>query len=236
MPKFVDAEREFGLALQSARQMDSRLLETRIMTNIASVQFLRGSLRKADATANAGIATAVGAAAEWKPFLLGVRSQIAFARGDSTAAAHMIERTFAGVDLATSIMPFRDFHATAYQIYETRGDFAKALAHLRAFKRLDDDGRDVAASANAALNGARFDAANQDLRISELKAERIEGELRLARSHNRLRGLVQFGSLIAAAAQPSLPRSCSRCGRRGAVAKRWPPPTPCSATSRTMTC
>jgi diguanylate cyclase (GGDEF)-like protein len=186
MGEFDKAEREYRLALAIARQMDSALLEARIITNIASAQFLQGRLDVADATAVAGLGRATGGAAEWRPFLWGVRAQIAQAQGRNLAASGLIERTFAGVDLKTSTMPYRDFHAAARNIYEALGRPSQALAHLAAFKRLDDEARDVAVSTNAALMSARFDAANQELRITKLKAQKAQREIALAQSERRL--------------------------------------------------
>jgi diguanylate cyclase (GGDEF)-like protein len=171
--QFSKAEEAYREALAIAAKMDSPLLRVRILTNIASAQFLQGELAGADATARKGLALGRGAASEWRPFLFGVRAQVAHARGDLETAAALIEETFAGVAIASSAMPFRDFHLTARDTYETLGRHREALAHMKALKRLDDESREVAASTNAALMGARFDAANQELRI--------------AKSENRLR-------------------------------------------------
>jgi len=48
-----------------------------------------------------------------------------------------------------------------------------ALAHLYAFKRLDDQGRTLVASANLALLGAQFDFATQQLEIAQLRAAKL---------------------------------------------------------------
>jgi diguanylate cyclase (GGDEF)-like protein len=167
--------------------MDSPLLEARIITNIASAEYLQGEFANADRTATAGLRRASGAAAEWRPYLWGVKAQVAYARGDLPTAARLIERTFAGVDLAHSTMFYRDFHDTARYIYQDLGKDREALAHLAALKRLDDEGREVAASTNSALMSARFDAANQELRITKLKADRAQRDLMLAQSEQRLR-------------------------------------------------
>jgi diguanylate cyclase (GGDEF)-like protein len=163
--EFRRAEEAYQQALASAKAIGSPLLEARILTNITSAQFLQGNLDKADRTARRALALTNGPAAEWKPFVWGVMAQIAHARGDHVTAAGLIEQTFAGVDLKTSTMLFRDFHATARSVYETQGRFGEALAHLGALKRLDDEASKVAASANTALMNARFDAAHQELRV-----------------------------------------------------------------------
>jgi diguanylate cyclase (GGDEF)-like protein len=187
MGEFGKAEHEFALALATARSMDSPVLEVRILNNLASAQHLQGKLALADATASEGLRLATGAAAEWRPYLWGVKAQVAYARGDAATAARLLERTFAGVDLKTSPMAYRDFHATARYVYEALGKDKEALRHLEAFKRLDDEARDVAASVNSALMSAQFDAANQEARIAKLKAQEAERGIKLAQSEQRLR-------------------------------------------------
>jgi diguanylate cyclase (GGDEF)-like protein len=200
MGEFGKAEQEFAEALKVAREMHSPLLEVRILTNLAEAQALQGHLQQADATAAAGLEKASGGAAEWGPYLWGVRAQVAYARGDTQGALRLIERTFNGVDLESSTMSYREFHATAQHIYESLGRYREALRHLKAYKRLSDEGREVAASVNAALMGARFDAANQNLRIAKLKAQKAEREAKLTRSEQRLRLITWLTAIGAAAA------------------------------------
>jgi diguanylate cyclase (GGDEF)-like protein len=199
MGEFAKAEQEYRLALEIARKMQSPLLEVRVLTNVASAQYLQGKLGQADSAAAAGLEQAIGAAAEWRPYLWGVRAQVAHAKGDAATAERYLERTFAGVDLKRSTMHYRDFHATARYVYEGLGRNKEALHHLAAFKRLDDEARDLAASTNSALMSARFDAANQELRITRLKAERAAREAALARSEQRLR-LITWGTAIGGSA------------------------------------
>jgi diguanylate cyclase (GGDEF)-like protein len=197
--RLPEAEAEFRRALALAREIDSSTLEVRILTNIAAAQVAAGKLTQADATARAALRLAVGEDATWQPFLWGVRAQVALANEDFVTAERLIESTFAGVDIETSIMPFRDFHDTAHRIYQSRGRFADALAHLSALKRLDTEAREVAASANSALMAARFDAANQQLRITKLKAEQLQREKVIEASRERMENLMLYGGLSAAA-------------------------------------
>ena len=161
----------YSLALDAARATGSPLLETRILTNIASAQYLGGDLAKAEATLARGFAIAKGEAAEWQPFLWGVKAQVAHARGRHRAAATFLERTFAGQDFAKTTLLFRDFHETGYFVRLKLGDFEKAAAHLAALKRLDDEARETAASTNFALMSARFDAETQELRLAQSRSE-----------------------------------------------------------------
>ena len=203
MGEFGKAEHEYGLALGIARGMESPLLQVRVLTNLASSQQLQGKLAKADATALDGLRLATGPAGEWRPYLWGVRAQVAYARGDAATAAGYLERTFAGVDLKTSPMPYREFHATARNVYEALGRDRQALHHLAAYKRLDDEAREVAASTNSALLSAKFDAANQEARIARLKAQEADREMKLARSEQRLR-LITWLTAIGGAASAAV--------------------------------
>ncbi|MBK6705503.1 MAG: hypothetical protein IPG56_18235 [Caulobacteraceae bacterium] len=118
-------------------------------------------------------------------------SAAAYARGDSIRAAELILRTFQGEDLSATTVPFRDFHRSAHEIYSALGNERLALRHLEAFKRLDDEARDVAANANMALMGAQFDFASQELQISQLRTQPLEAEA-------RQRTLIFFGALAIA--------------------------------------
>ena len=191
--RYADAEREFGLALEAARAMDSDLLEARILSNLASTQTLRGDLERAEATARLGLRISQRSAVGWEPYLWGVRAQIALARGELQTARRYIERTFVGVDLNESTLTFREFHDTARQIYFRLGDATTAFRHFTAYKRLDDEARNIAASTNAALMTARFDATNQELRIARLKAGELQREADLAASRQRLERVQTIG-------------------------------------------
>jgi signal transduction histidine kinase len=161
----VAAEAGFRDALAIAEKMDSPMLRARILSNIATVQIARGQAEQAKRTIALGLSLAD---ANWKPFLLGVRAQAAFALGQTAQAGRDIDAAFAGQDFARTTTAFREFHESGWKIHQARGDRAKALAHLTAFKRLDDEARNVAASANTALMGAQFDFANQELKIARL--------------------------------------------------------------------
>jgi signal transduction histidine kinase/ActR/RegA family two-component response regulator len=194
MGRFADAELEYKQALRVAKRLGSPMLEVRILTNIALAELRNGKVAAADATVDAAFRLAAADRTdEWKQGLYAVRARIAFARKDSAAAARLIGQAFGGVDLGSTTMPYREFHRTAYEIYSARGDSESALAHLAAFKRLDDEAREVRASANAALMGARFDFANQELRISKLKAGQLQRDVLLARSKARMNSIILYG-------------------------------------------
>ena len=173
--RYAAAERQFDLALKAARTAGSPLLQANVLTNLASTRLLRGDIQGATRLAEAALAlTAHREAADERPFAYGVMAQIAAAQHDDAHAAAMIGRTFQDVDLATSSIQYRDFHKLAADIYTRQNRPALALAHMRAWKRLDDGVRAVAASTNAALMAARFDFSTQNLRIVQLQANRAK--------------------------------------------------------------
>ncbi|WP_294060897.1 ATP-binding protein [Sphingomonas sp.] len=75
------------------------------------------------------------------------------------------------MDLTKTSPEFRGPHFYAHEIYTKIGNPRLALAHLEALKRLDDEAAKVATTTNAALMAARFDYAQQEAKIANLRAE-----------------------------------------------------------------
>ena len=186
LKQFDQAIKEFKAAIGIAREMGSPELEANILPNLAAAEVKAGLTAAADADVARGLALAARSAPEERPFLWGVAAQSAFKRGSLQQAKQALAEAFKGVDLKTTTLPYRDFHETAYQVYLRLGDSRQALAHLEAFKRLDDGARAVAASTNSALMAARFDFANQDLKIAKLKAGQLQRDIQLARQRNTI--------------------------------------------------
>lgn len=187
MGKFGEAEIEYAQALDIAKEMDSPLLQTRILTNLAFAQYAQGDLKRAEKTTLAGLNIAQSGATDWEPFLWGTRAQIALAGNRLAEAENFVGKAFKDVDLQSSTMSYRDYHSTAYQVFSALGRYKDALQHLGAFKRLDDNGRELAASTNSALLAAQFDDANRELEISKLEAKQAQRELALSQSRTILR-------------------------------------------------
>lgn len=195
--RLPEAERQFTLALDIAREMGSSLLEAHILSNLASAQVMGGRLSAADAHIARGLRlTSSGDALQEQPYFWGVAAQAALRRNDYAKAAQLLDRTFAGADLEQTPPPYRDFHKVAYEVYEKLGDDRRALVHLRAFKRLDDEAKAAMANTNAALMAAQFDFANQDLKIAKLKAGQLERDVQLARSRSTISMVLLGGSTI----------------------------------------
>ncbi len=184
--RYDEAEEEFRTALGLAGEMSSALLEARIMTNIASTQYLGGNYRAAEETIGSALAIEDEQASQWLPFLYGVRSQIMVARGNYAGARSALQRTFQEQNLAETSPYFRDFHETAFEAYTQLGQHVLAARHLAAFHRIDGQARDLSAAANNALLSARFDAENRDLKISKLSAEKKANEANLAAAQEKV--------------------------------------------------
>jgi signal transduction histidine kinase len=178
--RYREAEAAYLHALDAARTMGSPLLQTRILQNLARAQTDAGEYGMAEKTLTRGYAIAgSGPAAIWRPALDGVAAMVALRRKNLDRAATLIDRAFAGAKGAQASMPMRDFHRTAYDIFRARGEPEKALDHLEAFKKLDDEQRALTASASAALMAANFDFANQNVKIGQAQASAANARARL---------------------------------------------------------
>ena len=196
LKRYGEAITAFKSAIAVARQMNSASLETSILSNLAKAEIKVGKLADAEADVRRGLALADSSAPEERPFLWGVAGEISLARGQPQQARQWLERTFGGADLKTTTLPFRDFHEDAYRTYSALGEDHLALQHLQAFKRLDDDARNLAASTNAALMAARFDFANQDLKIAKLKAGQLQKDVELGKQRNTITSGLLGGSAL----------------------------------------
>jgi len=179
--KFSQAEAEYRLALTSARQLESPLLEARILTNLADAQSQAGRNDAALKTiAAADRLVRSGEGAGWRPFVQGVRAMIAARRGDHQGAGRLFARAFAGQRLDRTEMPYRELHEAAAETYERLGDRDLALAHLKAFQRLDSEALRLTASASSQLMAAKFDFAN-------LKRGQLERDILIERQRTEFR-------------------------------------------------
>jgi len=194
----AEAKTNFLLALELADQLQSSSLKERILANLAMVYLAQGELSEADRIASQGIAVAdLSGEAQWSPALWGVRARVAFLQGDFNKSETLLEKVFEGQNIEDTSASFRELHRYAFETFNSSGQFQLATRHLVAFKRLDDEARDVAANANTALMGAQFDFAKQELEISELKSETLQKEVEIARAQARQRTIaLTFGVVL----------------------------------------
>lgn len=191
--QYDDAMDSLRRALAIAVEMDSGLLQARILNNIAHLNVQFGDFDAADRSLDQAFALVEGEESEWTRFFWGIRAMTAAGRGDYHAAERSIRHTFDGVSVRESTQGFTEYHEAAAEIFRAVGEFNLAVQHLEAFKRLDDEARDLAASANTALLSARFDFAEQELQIEQLRTEGLQQDLALADARSRQRLLAAGG-------------------------------------------
>lgn len=191
--QYDEAMESLRRALAIAVEMDSDLLQARILNNIAHLNVEFGDFDSADRALDQAFALVDGEESEWTRFFWGIRAMAAAGRGDHRAAEAAIRRTFDGVSVRESTQGFTEYHEAAAEIFRSVGEFNLAIQHFEAFKRLDDEARDLAASANSALLTARFDFAEQELQIEQLRTEGLQQDLALADARARQRLLAVLG-------------------------------------------
>ncbi|MBV8801084.1 MAG: tetratricopeptide repeat protein [Alphaproteobacteria bacterium] len=199
MGRYEDALRDFRRALKTAADLKSDLLQAQILTNIAGAETHLHRLGEADRAANAALRL-LGKRDEvgQTTIIWGVKAEVDYQRGALASAAADLAKAFRGVNLTTTIAPFRDMHEIAYKVYRAQGNLPLALTHLEAFKRLDDQGRSLAASANLSLMSAKFDFARQQLEIEHLKSEQLQRDISLRKSRAATQSLV-FAAIVLSA-------------------------------------
>ncbi len=182
MGRYDDALKNFQSTLDRSRQGPEQRLPapSNTLSNTLAAVYAKQH-RFDDATRAADLALRLRSARRTRtaarPFVWGIKAEIEYERGNLDAAAADLDKAFHGADLAATIAPYRDIHEIAFKVYRDEGNEALALAHLEAFKRLDDQGRSLAASANLALMGAQFDFTNQQLEIEHLKADQLQRDI-----------------------------------------------------------
>jgi signal transduction histidine kinase len=184
MGRYGDAIANFNKALKIAVSLKSPMLQARILTNIGMDYAREHKLGSAEAAADHALKLlGKDDPSGWAPFVWAVKAEIEYRRHAINRAVADIDTAFHGMNLSTTIAPYRDAHEVAYRVYRAAGNLPLAIAHLEAFKRLDDEGRSLAASANSALLGAKFDFATQQLEIARLQSAKLERDISLRKSH-----------------------------------------------------
>jgi signal transduction histidine kinase/tetratricopeptide (TPR) repeat protein len=196
MGRYREAIPRFEHALDIATLLKSPLLQANILNNLAFSYARTQKLAEAQRAADRALML-IGKKNPGEDTRLAwsAKAEVEYRRGDFHAAAADLQQAFRGVDLRTTTPAFRDMHEIAYLVYRAKGDLALAMAHFEALKRLDDQGRSLAASANLALLGAQFDFARQDLEIEHLKSAELQRDIRLRKSQAEIQAVV-FASIL----------------------------------------
>jgi signal transduction histidine kinase len=187
----------FRKALKIAGTLKSPILQASILNNLAISYARLREFAEADRAADHSLMLLPKNDSGDVRFVWGTKGEIEYRRGNLHAGAADLERAFHGIDLRTTQPSFRDMHEIAYLVSRAKGDLALALAHHEALKRLDDEGRSLAASANLALLAARFDFERQDLEIAHLKAADLERDIKLRNSRAEIQSMVFAGIFVA---------------------------------------
>ncbi len=176
------AEAEYRKALTLARAANATNIP-QILTNIAQALLDQKRFKEADAAvAEASAIVRRDPARQGEVALLAVAAESAHKQGSLARAASLIERAFDGIDIEDTTFSMRDAHYTAYAIYRAQGQNRLALLHLERVRTLNDEATELATSTSTALMAARFDYANQELRIANLKAEELRREAEFQRT------------------------------------------------------
>ena len=109
--RYNEAIDDYKRALKIAISFKSPLLQADILTNMAAPYAKAHRFAEAEAAANQALHL-IGKHDEagQAPFAWGVKGLIEYQRGAIDAAAADFDRAFHGIDLTTTITPFRDFH------------------------------------------------------------------------------------------------------------------------------
>jgi signal transduction histidine kinase len=194
------AEEAFAVALKLAEKNGSPLFRARIWGNIARTRLSVGQVAGAKAALASGlILTNQKGARSERTELLSIMAEIALKQGHLAEAGRLVDQSFAGVDLATTTPPYRKMHDTAYRTYQALHRPDLAFAHLLALKRIDDEATKLAISTSTALMGARFDFANQELRIATLKADELRRSVAFEHARAQSQRLLFLGGAGATA-------------------------------------
>lgn len=198
------AEAQYQLALARTERDGMTMLRVLVLGNIAEARLMANDVDGAQRAIDEGLRlSTTGDAAGFRPLLIATAAQAAYQRGDRQRALALIGERFEGEDLAKTTLIDREAHRTAYTIYNATHNHDRALRHLAALKRLDDEATALARSANAALMAARFDFANQEVRIANLQRDEArrtvtDEQARTRRQRNVFLGIVAATLIVGA--------------------------------------
>lgn len=197
--RYPEARDELAKALSIAKILGSRNLLEQIYINIAWIQLKIGNLSRAEQALVFARKVADTSDLGLRSRLLATDAQISLQRGDVVQARALMVRSLVGLSPKDTDMTYRDVHQTAYDIYSMIGDAKGALGQLQALKRMDDDATKLATDTKTALMAARFDFANQELKISQLKATELQRSIAFERAHAQTQRYMFLGASAAVA-------------------------------------
>jgi signal transduction histidine kinase len=199
LKRYAEAEAEFRKALSLARTLGGGSLTLPILRNVARNELAAGQLDAAARTIDEAFRVLhdSGGASDDRAKVLAVAAQLSLQRHQLAQARAQIEQAFKSWGDASDTQSWQA-HKTAYEIYVALGDKPNALTQLEALKQLDDKIAKLAASTNTALMAARFDFANQALKIANLQADQAKRSLDYERARARTQLWIFVGSAVSA--------------------------------------
>ncbi len=183
LKNYKEALAEFGIALSLAKDLKSAPLMANVYANIALLQLSIGNLPGGEYAFREGLRlTSDRETSGAKAGLIAISSQLALRRGQIPRAVELITAALAKLGPRGTSISMKDIHQTAYDVFRAANDPKLALVHLQALKQIDDDATKLATSTKTALMAARFDFANQELKISQLKADELRRSIAFERA------------------------------------------------------
>ena len=180
--KYAEALNELRVAQGIAQSIKNRAWESAAISNIALVYIKLENENAARKSINDGVMFAKNHHIyDDMVAFYAMSAELDFKNRNYKSALNNIQYTFRDLNIENTPPSFLEFHKYAYEIYAATGNDHLALQHLKAYKRIDDETRALAADTNAALMAAKFDFANQDLKIANLKAGQLQRDIKLAR-------------------------------------------------------
>lgn len=220
-----EAVERYLSALELAESMQSDLLVARIQSNIANLYIEIGDVSHAETyimNAEQVFASNDGPGFNyWSRFLYGLSAKLSKSIGNMVEAKEYIDLFFNDIDVENTDILFLEFHDLAFDVYRSQNELNESIRHLVAYQRLDQQMRDIAASANSALLAAQFEFAEQELEIEQLRSESLAQDLLLTQERGRYARIANFSflSLLIALLAIALFAYRGVAARRSALAK-----------------
>jgi signal transduction histidine kinase/CheY-like chemotaxis protein/Tfp pilus assembly protein PilF len=198
--KYKQALAEFKTALSLAKDLRSAPLMAQIYANMALLQLAMGNLSGSEQAIRDGMRlTDNRETSGFRAGIMAISAKLALRRGQVPRAVALITQALADLGPKGTSISLKDIHQTAYDVFLAADDPKSALVHLQALKRIDDAATKVATSTKSALMAARFDFANQELKISQLRADELRRGIVFERARVRTQRYVFFGIAAAVA-------------------------------------
>lgn len=197
MERYADSEQHFVAALQIAERLNLRAYAIQIRLNLAMSAIFQNHLTAAS-SALAGLGPFKDLSETQQRELYRLRALMNLKAGHLIEAERLIELALEGADPQDSPFEFRNSHFVAYEIYRAQNKTGLALIQLEAVRRLNSASEQLLASNRAALLAAQFQFAAQDMRITQLKADKLERDVAFERSRAQFQQTVTVIIVIGA--------------------------------------